>query len=217
MLPLSLISVDLSTATTILAIAAGLFAYKDLPVFYRILFFQAFTYLVIDSYAITYHHNALSYNVEMIFEFSFLFLASSLYFKTRVRRVILSTIFLVFVLSCLYEISLNPNQLAYHTYILGGISITVIYLSILFFHFYENNDQYYRPALALTCLATVTYFACTIPYLSMMYILQNQDAESNKELFNLIIVSLGRVRYFLLAIAFFILVKPYRFNSQKRP
>lgn len=215
MLPIGQILMDLST--TILATLVGLLAYRKLPAFYRILFFQALAYLIIDSYASTYTHNAKSYNIETVIEVSLLFLASIIYFKMKSSRFLLSGLFLIFLSLFAFDIYHFPNDLAYHAYIVAGIAITGIYLSILFFHFLGKKDNYSTPALVLTCLGIVIYFACSIPYLSMMYDLQEQSPQSNKDLFNIIIVALSRVRYLLVALAFLMYWKPFRFRLQNKP
>lgn len=213
MLPISQILMDLST--TVLAILIGFLAYPKLPVFYRVLLFQALAYLIIDSYAVTYPNNGQAYNIEMIFEYGLLFSASAIYFKTKNSRFILSGLSLIFLLIFVFDIYSFPKQFAYHAYVTGGIMISGIYLGILFFHFLGKKDNYHTPSLVLTCLGIVIYFACMVPYLSMMNNLQQQSAESNKELFKLIIVSLGLLRYFLVALAFLIYWKPFQFKLQK--
>lgn len=210
MLPLSQILMDLSTP--IIAVLTGLLVYRKLPVFYRIFFFQALAYLVIDSYASRHRDNAMLYNIETIIEFSLVFLAANTYFQTKISKTVIFLLFLAFLLIFFYDIYSSPDQLAYHAYILGGISVTGIYLMMLFFHFFEKNDAYQTPALVLTCLGIAIYFACMAPYLSMMYGLQEQDSSSNKKLFNLIIVMLSHIRYFLIAIAFLTYRKLLRFN-----
>ncbi|MCZ8286510.1 MAG: hypothetical protein O9353_13745, partial [Bacteroidia bacterium] len=81
MLPVIQILMDLST--TVLAILIGILAYRKLPVFYRILFFQALAYLLIDCYAATYRNNEQAFNLEITIEISLVFLASSIYFRTK--------------------------------------------------------------------------------------------------------------------------------------
>ncbi len=215
MLPVSQILMDLST--TILAILIGLLAYRKLPAFYRVLFFQALAYLIIDSYAVTYPNNGQAYNIEMIFEFSLLFLASALYFKTKNSRILISGLFLIFLLLFVFDVYSSPKQFANRAYIAGGVLITGIYLAILFFHFLGKKDNYHTSALVLTCLGIVIYFACAAPYLSMISYFQKQSPQSNKELFNLIVVTLGRVRYLLIALAFLMYWKPFQFKLQNKP
>lgn len=214
MLPVSQILMDLST--TILAILIGLLAYRKLPAFYRVLFFQALAYLMIDSYAVTYPNNGQAYNVAMIFEFSLLFVASAIYFKTKNSRFLLSGLFFIFLLLFIFDIYSSPKQFAYHAYVTGGIMTTGVYLTILFFHFLGKKDNYHTSSLMLTCLGIVIYSACMVPYLSMMNNLQQQNAESNKELFKLIIVTLGLLRYFLVALAFLMHWKPFQFRLQNK-
>jgi len=213
MLPVSQILMDLST--TILAILIGLLAYQKLPAFYRILFFQALAYLIIDSYASTFPNNGIAYNLEMLFEFSLVFLASAIYFKARNGRILIPGLFSIFLLLFVFDIYSSPKEFAYHAYVTGGIMSTGIYLIILFFHFLGKKDNYHTSSLILTCLGIAIYFACMVPYLSMMTNLQQQNAESNKELFKLIIVTLSLLRYFLLALAFLMHWKPFQFKLQK--
>lgn len=214
MLPISQILMDLST--TILAILIGILAYRKLPAFYRVLFFQALAYLIIDSYAVTHRNNGQAYNIGIIFEVSLVFLASAFYFKTKNSRFLLLGLFLIFLLLFVFDIYSFPKQFAYRAYITGGITITGIYLTILFFHFLGKKDNYHTSSLVLTCVGIVMYFACMVPYLSMMNNLQQQNAESNKELFKLIIVTLGLLRYFLIALAFLMHWKPFQFKLQNK-
>lgn len=214
MLPVIQILMDLST--TVLAILIGILAYRKLPVFYRILFFQALAYLLIDCYAATYRNNEQAFNLEITIEISLVFLASSIYFKTKTSRLIISGLFLIFLLLFIFDIYSFPNRVANHAYIIAGIFITGIYLAILFYHFLGKKDNYHTSALVLTCLGTAIYFACMVPYMSMLYKLQDENAKSNQELFQLIVITLGHVRYFLVALAFLIHWKPAQFHLQNK-
>lgn len=200
-----------------LAILAGILTYRKLTLFYRILFIQVFIYTAIDLFSISVPgNNAWVYNISMIIEIGLVLLASMMYFKTKNSRLIISLLFFVFLSILGIDIYIQKiSEFAVHAYLFGGISITGIYLLILFSHFFEKKDNYQSFALTITCLGIVLYFACMAPYLSMMNRLQAQNADENKSLFILIIGSLGQFRYFLIAVAFFIhwklfqLKKPY--------
>lgn len=213
MLPISQIVMDLST--TILAILIGIVAYRKLPVFYRILFFQALAYLVVDSYASTYQNNGFTFSLGIIIEIGLVFLAAAVYFNTIKSRLVVSSLFLIFLLCFILDIYLlGSKHFTRHAYIIGGILITGTYLTILSFHFFERKDKYHTSALVLTCVGIVLYFAGIEPYLSM--ITHIRTPQSNTNFFNLIIVNLGHLRYFLLALSFLILAQPFRFNLLKK-
>lgn len=206
MLPLSQILMDLST--TILAILIGLLAYRKLPTFYRVLFFQALAYLIIDSYAVTYPNNGMVYNISILIEIGLLLLAAHVYFKTFVSKWISFIGYFAFLLVWCFDIYYHgKNQLAYHAYILGGIFITAMYIRILFDHYTKKNDNFRNAPLLLSCLGIFIFFAGIVPYLSMMYYLQGLDSVLNKRLFQYMMVYPAIIRYFLLALAFWLVWK----------
>lgn len=204
MLPISEILMDLST--TILAIFTGILAYRKLPVFYRILFFQVLAYLIIDCYAATYRNNEQAYNISMLIEIGLFFLASHLYFKNFVSKWLSLTGYATFLMIWFFDIYFQgKNRLADHAYIIGGIFITALYIRILFFHYTKKSDHFHTAPLLLSCLGVFIFFAGIVPYLSMMYYLQDLDAELNQRIFQYMMVYPAIIRYFLLAIAFLIL------------
>jgi hypothetical protein len=199
----------------VLAILTGMLAYKKLPSFYRILFIQVLIFTAIDLYAASKPNNAWIFNISTIIEIGLVFLAADTYFNMIKSRLIILSLFLIFLLCFIFDIySLGSKHFVEHAYIIGGILITGTYLTILSFHFFERKDKYHTSALVLTCLGVVLYFAGIEPYLSM--IKHIQDPQANTKLFNLIIVKLGDIRYFLLALSFLILAQPFRFNLLKK-
>lgn len=214
---LSITRILLDLLPMALAIVTGLLAYKKLPSFYRILFYQVLIFTVIDLLAATIRgNNAWVFNISMNIEIGLIFLASSIYFNTIKSRLIISLLFLIFALCFIIDVQiLGSINFAEHAYIIGGILITGAYLTILSFHFFEQKDKYNTPALVLACAGVVLYFAGIEPYVSIMLHSNELDPESSTKLFKMIIVTLGHLRYFLLALSFLVLGRPFRFNLQK--
>lgn len=216
MISIGQILLDLST--TVLAILTGILAYGKLPVFYRILFFQALAYLIIDVCAITYSNNGVLYNAGMVVESGLLFFAAHTFFHTRTSKYVLLLLYSGFLSVLLFDFCFSGiKAFAVHAYITSGVFITGIYLCILFLHFHHHVRGYITLPLLLSCIGILIFFAGMVPYLSMMPYLQELDAGLSQKLFKYTVLLMGILRYLLVAIAFMLLGKQFSVLKRNCP
>jgi hypothetical protein len=195
----------LDLSTTIIAFVIGLLAYKRLDRFHRLLFFQVFIYLIMDSYACTLKgDNSWVYNLLMLMETTLLILAAKAYFgRNNMWLIILWCVFLiVFFLDNFYLD--KDTKFAFHGAIIEGLVFTFVYTIIIYTHVIKRKNTFLLSPVLWSSIGMVLYFACSVPYICMMFHFQKLDAVLNKLLFNQIIVVLGLGRYLCIAIAFFI-------------
>lgn len=201
----SITQILLDSVTPGLVIVMGLFTYRKLPGFYRVLFFQTLIFLMFDLYATTFPYNTLVYNIAILIEIGLLFLSVHLYFNSPTSRwIVLATYLTYLLLWCLDLYVYGKSELARHAYIFAGLSLTAMFATILFHHFNHRKSHSGSASLVVLCLSIFIFFAGTVPYLSMMYYIQALDPKFNKTLFQYMMLLPAVIRYFLVALAFFL-------------
>lgn len=210
MLPVS--QILLGSLTPILATTVGVIAYRKLPPFYRVLFIQVAAFLVMDLYASTIpKNNTAIYNAGILIEVGLLFLAAHVYFRTPATKWIFGSAYAAFLILWCLDINLyGIKRLASHAYIFAGLSLTAFYAAILFDHFNHRKKVQGNASLILICLSIFIFFAGTVPYLSMMYYIQDLDSKLNTRLFQYMMVAPAITRYFLVALAFLLAARPHK-------
>lgn len=204
MLPVS--QILLGSLTPILATTMGIIAYRKLPPFYRVLFIQVAVFLIMDLYAASMSkNNTAVYNASILIEVGLLFLAAHAYFSTSKAKWIFASAYTTFlILWCLDIYLYGIKRFASHAYIFAGLFLTASFAAILFDHFNHRKKIQGNASLILICLSIFIFFAGNVPYLSMMYYIQTLDGKLNKQLFQYMIVAPAITRYFLVAMAFFL-------------
>lgn len=198
----------LELSTTLLAATLGLWFYKGLNGFHRFIFWQVIVYLVIDSVAIIVEDpkkdNGWVYTLQIPVETALLFFAAQSYFGGRRSRNVLIALFglVMSILFIDWFCFVNITGLAHHALILQYIITAGVFVALLYSVFMHTNNKRLNAPYILTAVGSVLYFLGTVPYLCLMFYFHGQDPEANNELFMLIILSLGLLRYLLTAIAF---------------
>lgn len=192
--------------TTFLAVGVGLALFRKLDRFHRLIFFQVTIFLLLDLFSLTLDNNNWLYNIQIPIETALLFSAALTYFEsTGSKRVllILFTVFLiVYILDIIYFTGIM--SFAYHAAIAEGFLITLVYTILLYVHLMNKKTGSANAALIMASIGMIIYFACTIPYLCVMFYFQGLDPVGNDRIFVYIIVSMASLRYLFIAIAFFI-------------
>ncbi len=212
MLAIKQILLDLST--TLLAFSIGVLVFKRLERFYRLLFFQVFTYLLVDGIALTIpFNNGWLFNAFIPIETALLLLAAQAYYNTSKSKQLLLILFGFFLMVFLADIFFFTGiiHFAYHAAIAEGILLTCVYITVLYFQLMKKMDNS-NIALVMASIGMVLYFACSVPYLCVLFYFQTLDPIFNQKLFQNIIVVLAIVRYFFIAIAFFIVKRKQEVN-----
>ncbi len=207
MLDTTEIIMDLST--TIIAVGIGAIVFKKLDSFYRLLFWQVAVYLLLDPLAIFVAHchlyNAWVYDLQILVEMVLLLSAAQVYFNSTQSKPVLLILFCCFLILFGVDVFyLTGNvKLAYHAAVWEDIVLSCICISILYFQLRKVNT-YSSVAMVMASIGMIIYFACSIPYICIMYYLDQKDHPLAQELFQDIVVVLADLRYFLIAIAFFL-------------
>jgi hypothetical protein len=196
-----------------LALATGIFAYPFMNRFMRMLFFQLIVWIFfyLSGYAVTYyqetHHiqknNTWVYNIAVPVEFLILTIAVSVFSKDKMSKYLVLSSYVIFLASIYLQMSFyKSGHFANYAMVSGSIIMTVLFVWIIYIKFTSDLPfRIYRPEV-FACLGLIIYFACNVPYISIMPFLNENSPEESKSLFNNIIDNLANFRYLLLSIAF---------------
>jgi hypothetical protein len=202
-----------------LAFIAGCFTWKRLSPFFKVLFLQVVVWIVVYTCGniITYQQQLINQpidnqwlmNIHLVLETGLLLWAARfMYAKTNGRWfLVLGAI--GFTVVYISQVALN-GFLHYLHYadLTECIVITLVFAPVLF------NSPAGKTGLPLriACVALLIYFACSVPYVSLMNDLQQHSPKLNSLLYHLISDILANVRYALVALAF---VVQYRNNNNE--
>lgn len=196
-----------------LALITGIFAYPYMNKFLRMLFCQLAVWILfyLSSYAITYyqemHHipknNIWLYNIAVPVELLILTIAASTVSKNKLTRRLILSSYIFFLISIYLQTHFsNSDSFINYAMASGSIIMTVLFVWTIYIKFTSDLPfRMYRPE-AFACLGLIIYFACSVPYISIMTYLNENSPEESKSLFNYIIDNLANIRYLLLGIAF---------------
>jgi hypothetical protein len=109
-----------------------------------------------------------------------------------------------------FEIYLNYADVA------ACIAITLVFSIVLYTFGQQTRISFWVSPEKWACLGILLYFACSVPYVSMMHYLEMKSPEVNTFLYYLISGVLANVRYLLLALAYWMIyrnAKKQRSNS----
>lgn len=159
--------------------------------------------------------NTLVYNMFMPIEVALLVYAAFVLVGNNLNRWVFLAAYALFLLVFLWELA--PGIFAYRSAMLEGLILTAIYILVLYNVLQKRIEKENALAAGLASLGMVLYFACTIPYLSILYYFQKTNPLVNKELFRYIIVFLALLRYFLIAASFLVAFNKRPLVVNERP
>lgn len=203
-----------------LALFFGWITWRRLDKFFRILVLQVSLWSLVYTvgHLITLnqqHHNQpidnqWLMNIHMIFETGLLLLAARFVNRETKNGLLIQLGTLAFVIVYAIQVIYNGFQNYLHYADLTEcVVITLVYTPILFTAPIGKKG---RP-LRIVCVALLLYFACSIPYVSLMNYLQVHSPKLNSMLYHVISDVLANLRYLLIALAF---VSHYRNNRNER-
>lgn len=200
----------LELITTILAVLTGLSVFKKLNLFCRLLFFQAFIYLISDlcGYYIFHNNNSWLYNILIFIETALLLAAAQAYFNSAESRFMLLVSFSFFAIVYAANIYYNAGgirKFAVYAAIAEGVIITCVYAVILCAEFMKATALPVKMPVVCIALGMLFYFAAGIPGLSATIGNAQQDKTLVKTIFVNTVVLLAGFRYLFLMIAFLLL------------
>ncbi len=195
----------------VIALISGIFTYRYLNSFLKILFFQLVSYSVLYSmihigqYIGFIYYTQWIYNLEMPIEFGFLCWAGYEYFKLSKERFLIWIGYLFFLLVFIIETMLRGlNALSNFSYIVGSVVVASIFLVILYSSIMKDSINWKQKPEIWVGLGLILYFVGIIPYLSLLHYLQETHPRINLYLYRFITIGLCNIRYLLLAYAFWL-------------
>lgn len=206
-----------------LAIFTGVLAFRPMNRFFRILLLQLITWILFyaGTYFITAHQQATGQqiddrwlmNIHLIIETGLLLSAAWVVLPKTLRLVACIGAFSLFLLVLGiqvrkqgFEVYLNYADVA------ACIVVTLAFSLVLYTFGQQKSVRLWQSPEKWACLGILMYFACSVPYVSMMNYLQMENPKVNTFLYYLISGVLANLRYFLLALAFWLI---YRKTKQK--
>ena len=198
----------------LLAIFLGLYSYRRLGVFHKILFFQ--TIAAIVSYGCAYFvasyqkyqgddvNNQWVFNLYIILELFILTFAATKILTGPKNKVYISIGMGVTLLTFLYQMSsAGFYEFANITAITEGIFIVIVCLLVIINSWlYQTKEISRSEVFSIAGLAL--YFAGYIPFIGTMHNLLVQDEQMTSRLYEIMPI-LSNIRYLLLAVAFWLI------------
>lgn len=169
--------------------------------FHRLILAQVVLYLIADIIAFSNKMiNPQIFNAYMLVEAVLVIWAFFWDAKNQVvQRLYLGLLGLFGIVFAIDLATMNGFFL--HAAIAEGMILTVVTLHWLQNHFFTGGEG--QKGGSPLAIGLLLYFACTIPYLSIMLFLQKSDASVNRTLFQNIVLVAAHARYILVAIGFF--------------
>jgi len=192
-----------------LAFLAGLISWKKLNPFFKVLFLQVLVWILCYSLGnvITLQQQANNQpidnqwlmNIHMVLETGLLLWAARLRANESKNGVLVYIGGICFVIVYSVQISVcGFYKYLHYADLTECIVITLVFAPILF----ASPAGKTGLALRVACFALLIYFACSVPYVSLMNYLQLHSPKLNSMLYHLISDVLANVRYALVAVAF---------------
>ena len=189
-----------------LAASAGVWKWKQLNVFFKIITVQliiAATNSIITEYVIRYLHwgtNYLFFNFYTVVETVLLLMCLKVYPLTQKAAIWLYASVAVFSVAWLCETIAGGNKhFSNYSLILEFLLVTGWYIYLLYKCVFDHG-AHKRNAYLWLCLGIIIHCGCLIPYFSLFNYLQAHFPELNKRLY-MITLFTGNLRYFFTTIA----------------
>lgn len=203
------------------AFMAGAYTFRNLTIFCRIVYSQivlaAVVYAAaraITSYQVSHHlapNNQWLYNIYIIGETAILLAAATIFVKKTWGTILCVAGVAACLLSFAHHI-INAGffQFANTTQIISGIIVLTTYI-LMVWHLTRMAEFEMKSSPEVwLILGVCLYFACTVPFMSLIHFLYSRWPETTEILFNLIVNVFGNIRYLLAALSFWLLFKQRR-------
>lgn len=206
------------TSCISLAIFFGILAFQKLDRFFRVLWLQAAIWSVFYafSHVITGYQSAHGLpidnqwlmNIHLIIETGLLLTAAWFILPKMLRTVLTIGAFSFFLL--VFGIQAGEQGMGvYLNYadVAACIATTLVFSMVLYTFGQRTDAPFWASPEKWACLGILLYFACSVPYVSMMRYLEAENPEVNTFLYYLISGFLANTRYLLLALACWMIYK----------
>jgi hypothetical protein len=194
-------------ATTILAVSTGIIFYKKMNQFCKIFLCQAALYLLVDLLAANNGKNAWIYNLYIPIETALLFFAAQTEFNTKKSKQFLSILYLIFLFIYIPELIKvkGTSDLVYISVLTEYLFVTGIYAFLLYIRLNPAVSNKINISVVTISFGLIIYCGGCIPYLAAIKELMHINMLLSKDMFQVIVVLLGALRYLMLAIGYCLL------------
>ncbi|MCW3086428.1 MAG: hypothetical protein JWP12_3794 [Bacteroidetes bacterium] len=201
----------------IFVLSAGIYSSRYMNKFYRTLFIQVIIWVVfyLFSYVVTgiqkYQHiehlnDHWVMNIHIFFETFLLSLAAYFYFSNKKIKNLIMLLFLFFSLFYCFRFVLNGiMEFDGYVVVVESMCVTTMYLLIMYQSFSGNNTNIIESVEFWACIGIVIYFSCCVPYFGLFNYLNIHYLKLSAFLYHVITDVLANVRYFSLALAFWLI------------
>ena len=142
-------------------------------------------------------------NLHMLLESTLLIGAAFFCFKNKWGKLFsVMSLFVFFLVFTTQIFTKGLNIYFSYADVTECILVTLLYITLLYKFSREWNAPWWQSHEILLCIGLLMYFSCSVPYITMMYYLQEKNPALNHLLFDLISNVLACARYALVAIAF---------------
>lgn len=210
-----LINIIQQSAMFSLAFATGIIFLRRLNLVYKLILLLLFINIVNYSashfvllYQTTHHipkNNIWLFNIYSLVECLMLVLIGQKYLnKHPAGRIAIWSFGVVIIVFTVEIVQRGISTFTNYSACIQALLIMYIYLVVFYQRFMSGDNS--RAALAdkSFCLGTLLYFACMVPYMSLLNYLQSKDSALNATLFASIVLVLENIRYLLTAVAFYL-------------
>ena len=204
----------------------GVLAFRKLDLFFRILFLQVviwslfYTFShVITTYQQAHHlpiDNQWLMNIHLIVETGLLLTAAWIVLPKMLRTVLTIGAFSLFLLA----FGIQVRGQGFGTYlnyadVAACIGITLVFSMVLYTFGQRTGVPFWESPEKWACLGILLYFACSVPYVSMMHYLEMNNPKVNTFLYYLISGFLANTRYLLFALACWMIYRNAKKQTSK--
>lgn len=195
-----------------LAVFFGALAFSRMNRFFRVLFLQVVIWSLFysGSYIITRwqqaNHlpidNQWLMNLHLILETGLLLVAAWLVLPEMLRSALTFGAFSLFLLVFgIQAMNLGIGTYLNYADVAECLVITLVFSVVLYHSGQQTRTPFWYSPEKWACLGILIYFACSVPYVSMMNYLEHTNPKVNTFLYYLISGVLANIRYLLLALA----------------
>jgi len=200
------------------ALCSGMLAFRYMDRFFRVLLLQVAVWSVfyaiahlITLYQQVQHRpidNQWLLNIHLILETGLLLVAARFALPGPRGKVLTGGAFGIFlVVLGLQSFRQGFGIYLHYADVSACLILTTVFSGVLFTVGQRSSKGYRNVPEKWACLGILIYFACSVPYVSMMHYLEVKNPAVNSFLYHLISDLLANFRYLLLAFAFLLIYR----------
>lgn len=197
------------TGTQILALSVGLFFYKRLNLFAKLLLLQVGISLVNFGLAKVISHydgdsnNQITYSFYVLIESLIVFFAAYVYEpRLRNRKFFGLGLFLILASYLIQFLISGFHKLPIYAFLTSSIFISAIHLYVLYEVVTNKEDHAFAKAIIVLNLGVIVSFVCMAPYMAVFNYLNANDIKISIQLYNWVLLSCSNFRYLSYLIGF---------------